>query len=624
MDPEPGADGDAPTDATLPVETSAVVEEATHEVLPEADEVAPEVPPEADEAAPEALPEAEEAAPEVPPAVDALAEEVVPAEEPKPESAPGVPPEAAADALPEAAADALPDAAAEVDVPAEDAVSVKAPNAPAEEDLVAGAPTGSVTVDFVILPEHYGQTKVLNIQLKIKDVRIILEQELSIPEGSLFLMNMTGAAEVSGILDTEKRFFEFGIADGYKVGMELRINYYQEQEVEQYVMPDVLELAIHDGTERKVVPVYVERPAQRKPYLGGYRNKQNNVEYHHAITQTPIFKAEDKGYKYHRETQTVDVRSRGSQCPRDVGTQMEKPGLYMSTATDVIFTPNAMYFSSADLFALRLEMAIIIQCHTRGMFARKHARQLKKEQELRFAKEIEEFQRDKLEDELRHKREIERRIHPRTYQDFEILRTELEAWRINETNRIQSSNFDKEMKQTALKQLLQKETKLLQTIDKLRNQARYHNRDQKIKKRLETMAEPKVWAQQDLETTTVQTPFTTRAKELMDLYNGLRVPLLTVDERLDVLLHVKWTAKEFDCNLTRDIVDLVDREADMLNRGRPETAFKGLRRRLANLFLQFVETPEFNPEAQRFQKVPRDLYQQTCVQPLSTVPIKSA
>ena len=61
-----------------------------------------------------------------------------------------------------------------------------------------------------------------------------------------------------------------------------------------------------------------------------------------------------------------------------------------------------------------------------------------------------------------------------------------------------------------------------------------------------------VWAQTDGEATTVHTPFTTRAKELMDLYNGLRLPLLSIDERLDVLLHVKWTVKEFDCNLTRE------------------------------------------------------------------------
>ena len=92
--------------------------------------------------------------------------------------------------------------------------------------------------------------------------------------------------------------------------------------------------------------------------------------------------------------------------------------------------------------------------------------------------------------------------------------------------------------------------------------------------------------------------------------------LLTIDERLDVLLHVKWTVKEFDCNLTRDIVELIDREADMLNRGRGEASLSGLRKRLANLYLQFIETPEFNPEAARFQKVPSELMVRPNVKPL--------
>ena len=63
--------------------------------------------------------------------------------------------------------------------------------------------------------------------------------------------------------------------------------------------------------------------------------------------------------------------------------------------------------------------------------------------------------------------------------------------------------------------------------------------------------------------------------------------------------------------LEPEIVDLIDREADMLNRGRSETSLEGLRLRLSNLFLQFIETPEFNPEAARFQKLPRELLQQT-------------
>jgi hypothetical protein len=301
---------------------------------------------------------------------------------------------------------------------------------------------------------------------------------------------------------------------------------------------------------------------------------------------------------------------------------MEKVGLFIDSTRDVIMEARRPYFSSADKSALLLEKCVIIQCHARGMVARRRTRQMRQARRERQELEQREAERRQLEADLRHKREVERRMHPRTFEDFSVLYKELEAWRLNEAKRISNSGFDEATRRAAQRELLHKETKLLQTIDKLKIQAHSQNRDSKIQKKLESMSQPKVWAQNDGETTTVHTPFTTRAKELMDLYSGLRLPLLTVDERLDVLLHVKWTVKEFDCNLTREIVDLIDREADMLNRGRPEKSFAGLRKRLSNLFLQFLETPEFNPEAMKFQKVPRELYDQTGTHPLSTVPIK--
>lgn len=89
-----------------------------------------------------------------------------------------------------------------------------------------------------------------------------------------------------------------------------------------------------------------------------------------------------------------------------------------------------------------------------------------------------------------------------------------------------------------------------------------------------------------------------------ELYEALEAPLLSVEERLDVLLHLKWTVGEFDCRLTRDISELVDREADLLSRGRGEASLRPLRQRIRNLFLRFAETPDFNPEATRFVRVP--------------------
>jgi len=537
-------------------------------------------------------------------------------------------PEAEAAVAPELAADEAPAEAADEPAPAvEPAQDTVATNEAgrAGDDPTAADEAGPCHVDFVILPEGYGQTKQIEVSKTVGQIRRELELELSIPENSLYMMNLSGAAEVRDVLPDDKTLNQMGVKATDKIGIELRINYYQEQPADDYVMPDTLELKVVDARgQEKLVIVHVQRPIMEKPYLGGFRNKQTATMFHHAVTQTaPQQKKEIQTIRFHREVQTYEYRTRSTQNKRENGTQMEKSGMFMDTRNDVVIEPRRPYFSSADKAALILEKCVIIQCHARGMFSRKRARQLRLHRDEREELHYRESERRQLEADLKHKREVERRMHPRTFEDFSVLYRELEAWRVNEDKRIKGSGFDEATRRAAQRELLHQETKLLQTIDKLKIQAHAQNRDAKIKRRLESMAQPKVWAQADGETTTVHTPFTTRAKELMDLYSGLRLPLLTVDERLDVLLHVKWTVKEFDCNLTREIVDLIDREADTLNRGRPEKAFVGLRKRVANLFLQFIETPDFNPESTRLQKVPRTFHDKSGTHPLSTVPIKA-
>ena len=55
----------------------------------------------------------------------------------------------------------------------------------------------------------------------------------------------------------------------------------------------------------------------------------------------------------------------------------------------------------------------------------------------------------------------------------------------------------------------------------------------------------------------------------------------------------------------------------MLNRGRSGKSLDGLRKRLANLFLDFIMTPEFNPESQAYQKVPSEFLLRTRTQPIT-------
>ena len=73
----------------------------------------------------------------------------------------------------------------------------------------------------------------------------------------------------------------------------------------------------------------------------------------------------------------------------------------------------------------------------------------------------------------------------------------------------------------------------------------------------------------------MDTPYTIRAQELRDIYSTLSMKYLTQDERLDVLLTLKHTVKEHDCKLTQEIIELIDREADLLMRGVKESNLEG-------------------------------------------------
>ena len=89
-------------------------------------------------------------------------------------------------------------------------------------------------------------------------------------------------------------------------------------------------------------------------------------------------------------------------------------------------------------------------------------------------------------------------------------------------------------------------------------------------------AAPKQWKAYDGKVTEMDTPYTIRAQELRDIYSTLSMKYLTQDERLDVLLTLKHTVKEHDCKLTQEIIELIDREADLLMRGVKESNLEGI------------------------------------------------
>eukprot|EP00003_Mantamonas_plastica_P005770 TRINITY_DN1470_c0_g1_i6.p1 TRINITY_DN1470_c0_g1~~TRINITY_DN1470_c0_g1_i6.p1 ORF type:complete len:621 (+),score=217.31 TRINITY_DN1470_c0_g1_i6:52-1914(+) len=515
---------------------------------------------------------------------------------------------------------------------------------------------GTARIFFIIMPDGYTKVQHLPRSLTVREIRGMLSDDIKFPMQEINLL-------IDGkLLEDAYSLAEYGVQADVKTEMEVQLGVLEVPEEEEeedefesreqglrenaapiyvddsaydfsytteddYVMPDVFPVEVHYGPQipSKIVRVQVHQFEGTKPFLGGWRHKHTQVEFHNASAQTPRSEADimkrQKALsiqKAHRSTQTPTLVTRSQQTTREQGTQMAKPGLYVEDRNDVIVVTGE-YFSADEVHNVKVDACITVQKYLRGYFARKRARQLLDERREEYEEEMQKGKEEALEREARRRKEIERRMHPKTKEDFELLYSELEAWRLQETRNIQENpELEEDERKQLMHELLSKETKLLQTIDRLKITASKQNKESSINKRLEMMAAPKQWQLNDGSVVDVDTQFTTRARELLDLYNRLQMKLLTVDERLDVLLHVKWTVKEFDCNLTRDIVELIDREFDLLDRGRSEKSLEKQRKRLSNLFLQFCETPEFNPEAARFQVIPYTLVKRQTIKPIQS------
>ncbi|KAJ1340394.1 hypothetical protein BSLG_004987 [Batrachochytrium salamandrivorans] len=335
-----------------------------------------------------------------------------------------------------------------------------------------------------------------------------------------------------------------------------------------------------------------------KRYLGGFRHKTHGTEYFHAETQTPT--PQERREKGGCETIPPEIpdnnkqKSGQSNFSRLIDTNgFTRPGYYVSLETATVLY-SGTYITADERHVTQTNKAIIIQCFVRQTLARMRAQQLREDQDRRVKSIADKEARRIMLSEKKRRKDIESRLHPKTNKDIEILYNGLENWRLKEIDRINGLGYSQPVRLAALADLLDQESTLLRKIDQLKVSVNAENH-----KRGDHSSSRKGF---DGQTVLVDTPTTIRARKPRDLYYALNLPLLSVDERLQILLHVKYTVKEFDCRLSRDIVELIDREGDLVSRGRNVSSLQGLRQRISSLFLQFIRTPEFNPEAAAHQK----------------------
>jgi len=99
---------------------------------------------------------------------------------------------------------------------------------------------------------------------------------------------------------------------------------------------------------------------------------------------------------------------------------MARTDLYVHQSNDQSIQARP-YFTSEQWERRREEKALFIQCCVRGWFARKIVDQLKVRKFDLEHKKIEKKEKLLKEQEEKHKKEIERRMQPRTSEDFKVL-----------------------------------------------------------------------------------------------------------------------------------------------------------------------------------------------------------
>ena len=198
-----------------------------------------------------------------------------------------------------------------------------------------------------------------------------------------------------------------------------------------------------------------------------------------------------------------------------------------------------------------------------------YARQKDQEEDDRRLKTEEQY--------LRKVEEAKRCENPKTKADFDMLYNKLEEWRRKEEDDIQVK--DERSLNVSRAKLVMEEAKMLSKISTNKNLANLEAKENTVREFLYKASSPHCWVLSDGGTISIETPDTQRALELQNLYIRLKCDDVIPEERILVLNDLKENVLQFNYKLTKEMVDLIDREIDLMERGVKHSNLEGLRHR---------------------------------------------
>lgn len=113
--------------------------------------------------------------------------------------------------------------------------------------------------------------------------------------------------------------------------------------------------------------------------------------------------------------------------------------------------------------------------------------------------------------------ELQRRLNPKTLEDFELLQAELLQWKQHQNRKIQVTARNPSHKKEMTKRLLEDEARLIRKIETLKAAASETWKLNKLEKIMEELSMTQQWG-----SISVETPEIRRAREMKDVFGELK------------------------------------------------------------------------------------------------------
>lgn len=348
--------------------------------------------------------------------------------------------------------------------------------------------------------------------------------------------------------------------------------------------PDILTVSLD---ESRAVVVEIENRAIRKPYLGGFRDRVTGLEYHHAFTQTqPPAPKLPPERRLTRDTQTIATAKKSTSTVCEASTQSGERMISLKVLTPRTYRPVRFDKNQA---------VGIIQKYFRGFLLRKRVKELSAEYRARETAEIKEAENENERIKSLTNQEVRRMACPKTKQDFEVLYAMVDRWSRAQAERISSLKTEAP-KKAELCSVLEKEVKLLESIEAHRIKAKQEQDKERTRRFLLNAAQPVKWTGYRGMTITMDTLRTQRARELAGLYDTLEEDVPS-SIRVERLIALKHAINSTNSPAAFELTELIDREAELLTRGAKKPQLEFLRARIQQMFVRyFQETYSEQPD----------------------------